>query len=149
MGGATVLQTVTRSPLASYVRGVILESPVVDWITALHYQGMSYRLPKIVRVGILELLSHRWARPLTGLTTPVDLKRLDLVTRANELKQPILLLHSDDDGYIPSTASRALALARPDIVTFEPFTTARHTRLWNYDSERWNAVIRRWLRALD
>lgn len=148
MGGATVLQAVTRSPLRKYVTGVVLDSPVVDWVTALHYQGMAYRLPRVLRVGILSLLSNRWARPLTGQREPVDLKRLDLVTRANELQQPILLLHSDDDGYIPATASRALAMARPDIVTFESFTTARHTRLWNYDSERWNSAIRRWLERL-
>jgi alpha-beta hydrolase superfamily lysophospholipase len=148
MGGATVLQTVTRSPLAESVAGVVLESPVVDWVTALHYQGVAYRLPRIVRLGILSLLSSRWSRLLTGQSAPIDLKRLDLVARARELTKPILLLHSDDDGYIPSTASRALAVARPDIVTFEEFTTARHTKLWNYDADRWNGAIRRWLDRL-
>ena len=148
MGGATVLQTVTRSALASSVAGVVLESPVVDWITALHYQGMAYKLPRVVRVGILGLLTHRWSTLLTGQSAPIDLKRLDLVSRAKELTKPILLLHSDDDGYIPSTASRALAVARPDIVTFVEFTTARHTKLWNYDAERWNSSIRRWLERL-
>ena len=54
---------------------------------------------------------------------------------------PILLLHSDDDDYVPVTASAALAAARPDIVTFERFATAGHVRLWNYDTERWNAAI--------
>lgn len=148
MGGATVLQAVTRSPLAGHVAGVVLESPVVDWITALHYQGMAYKLPRFVREGILGILASRFTRLITGQSAPIDLKRLDLVTRANELAVPILLLHSDDDGYIPSTASRALAVARPDIVTFVEFTTARHTKLWNYDSERWNGAIRRWLQKL-
>jgi pimeloyl-ACP methyl ester carboxylesterase len=148
MGGATVLQTVTRSPLAENVVGVVLESPVVDWITALHYQGVAYRLPRVVRLGILNLLSSRWSTLLTGQSAPIDLKRLDLVTRARELTKPILVLHSDDDGFVPSTASRALAVARPDIVTFEEFTTARHTKLWNYDADRWNGAIKRWLDRL-
>lgn len=148
MGGATVLQAITRSPLERFVRGIVLESPVVDWVTALHYQGVAYRLPWIVRRGVMGLLSGRWARVLTGQRAPIDLKRLDLVTRAQELHTPILLLHSDDDGFVPSTASRALAVARPDIVTFEAFTTARHTKLWNYDSRRWNAAITRWLERL-
>ncbi len=145
MGGATVLQALTRSSLASRVTGVVLESPVVDWVTALHYQGVAHRLPRIVRLGILTLLSSRWSRFLTGQRTPIDLRRLDIVQRAAELHTPILLLHSDDDGFVPSTASRALAVARPDIVTFESFTTARHTKLWNYDAPRWNAAIRGWL----
>jgi alpha-beta hydrolase superfamily lysophospholipase len=148
MGGATVLQAVTRSPLAESVTGVVLESPVVDWVTALHYQGVAYRLPRVVRLGILSLLSSRWSRVFTGQSAPIDLKRLDLVARARELTKPILLLHSDDDGFVPSTASRALAVARPDIVTFEEFTTARHTKLWNYDADRWNGAIRRWLDRL-
>jgi dienelactone hydrolase len=149
MGGATVLQVVTRSPLSHLVAGLVLESPVVDWITALHYQGLAHRLPRPVRVAAMDLVSRRWSRALTGQASPIDLKRLDLVTRAQELGIPILLLHSDDDGFIPPTASRALAAARPDIVTFEEFDTARHTRLWNYDPDRWNSAIRRWLVRLD
>ncbi|CAN5176265.1 alpha/beta fold hydrolase [soil metagenome] len=148
MGGATVLQAVTRSALAERVKGVVLDSPVVDWVTALHFQGVAYRLPRPVRLGILALLGSRWSKYLTGQAAPIDLKRLDLVARAKELSKPILLLHSDDDGFVPSTASRALAVARPDLVTFEEFTTARHTKLWNYDPERWNGAITRWLGRL-
>lgn len=148
MGGATVLQALTRSPLAAHVTGVVLESPVVDWVTALRYQGVANRLPRPLQWGVLKLLAQPWARVLTGQATPIDLKRLDIVTRAGELATPILLLHSEDDGYIPATASRALAVARPDIVTFEEFTTARHTKLWNYDPDRWNAAISRWLTKL-
>ncbi len=148
MGGATVLQAVTRSGLAKWVRGVILDSPVVDWVTALHYQGVANHLPRPIRLATLRLLSQRWSRIFTGQAAPIDLERLDILRRANELRTPILLLHSDDDGYIPSTASRALAIARPDIVTFEAFDTARHTRLWNYDPQRWNGAISAWLVGL-
>lgn len=148
MGGATVLQAVTRSRLAPLVTGVVLESPVVDWVTALQYQGVINRLPLPVRWGVLQLLTRRWAGILTGQTAPIDLNRLDLVARAEELTKPTLLFHSEDDGYVPVTASTALAIARPDIVTFEHFDTARHVRLWNYDTERWNNAIARWLSAL-
>jgi alpha-beta hydrolase superfamily lysophospholipase len=148
MGGATVLQALTRSPLSSHVIGVVLESPVVDWVTALHYQGVAYRLPRIVRTGIMGLLTKRWAALLTGQSSPIDLTRLDIVSRAGELHTPILLLHSVDDGYVPVTASKALAAARPDIVTYEEFTTARHTKLWNFDRKRFDGAIRRWLAGL-
>ena len=148
MGGATVLQALTRSPLAVVVTGVVLESPVVDWVTALHYQGVAHKLPRVVRLGILNLLSSRWSTFLTGQGAPIDLRRLDIVRNAAALHTPILLLHSDDDGFVPATASRALAMERPDIVTFESFTTARHTKLWNYDAFRWNGAISRWLRQL-
>lgn len=148
MGGATVLQALTRSELSDAVVGVVLDSPVVDWVTALHFQAALNRLPRFVGVGALALLASRWARPLTGSAQPIDFARMDLVARARELTRPLLLLHSVDDGYVPVTASQSLAVTRPDLVWFEEFTTARHTKLWNYDPARWNAVIARWLARL-
>lgn len=145
MGGATVLQALTRSPLARVVDGVVLDSPVVDWVTALSYQAALNHLPPVVRGAVMTLLTQRWAGRLTGQAAPIDLERLDLVSRAAELNVPILLLHSDDDGFVPVDASAALAAARPDIVTFERFTVARHTKLWNYDRARWNSAISAWL----
>ncbi|MFM9876359.1 MAG: alpha/beta hydrolase family protein [Rhodoglobus sp.] len=149
MGGATVLQAVTRSPLAHLVRGVVLESPVVDWVTALTFQATINRLPSPARWVVLQLLSSRWAGILTGQSSPIDLRRLDLVARAAELTTPILLFHSEDDSYVPASASTALARARPDIVTYEHFVTAGHVRLWNYDTARWNAAITGWLAELE
>lgn len=98
-----------------------------------------------LRSLVYAMIGSNWGRRFTGLQKPIDFRRLDFVARANELSLPILILHSDDDGYVPSAASRALAAARPDIVTLESFNTARHTKLWNYDPERWNSAIRRWL----
>lgn len=149
MGGATVLQALTRSPRAALVTGVALDSPVVDWIATLDFQARMRRLPGVVRWGVYTLIRSRWGRVVTGLAEPLDLSRLDFVTRAAELDRPILLLHSVDDGFVPATASIALAAARSDIVTFEEFTVARHTKLWNYDRTRWEDAIRNWLVGLD
>ena len=148
MGGATVLQTVTRSARASIVRGLVLESPVIDWVTALDYQGKSQGLAQPIRSVVYAMLSEVWGRVFTGQHEPINLDRLDFVHRARDLDVPILILHSDDDGYVPSAASHALAAARPDIVTLEVFTTARHTKLWNYDPERWTTTIAGWLENL-
>jgi alpha-beta hydrolase superfamily lysophospholipase len=149
MGGATVLQAVTRSPRAALVTGVVLDSPVVDWIATLDFQARMRRLPGVVRWGVYTLIRSRWGRIVTGLAEPLDLERMDFVSRAAELDRPILLLHSVDDGFVPATASIALAAARPDIVTFEEFTVARHTKLWNYDRTRWEDAIGNWLAAID
>ena len=148
MGGATVLQAFTRSTFRDRVTGVILESPVVDWIAALDFQVKMRRLPVFVRSFVILLFKHPWGRVFTGLAEPLDVDRLDFVTRARELDRPLLVLHSDDDGFVPSTASRALAVARPDIVSYEAFETARHTKLWNFDRERWEGAIRGWLAKL-
>jgi alpha-beta hydrolase superfamily lysophospholipase len=148
MGGATVLQALTRSVYGDHVIGVVLESPVVDWIATLDFQGELRRLPAAIRFGVVSLLKNRWGGIFTGLAEPLDLERLDFVRRAQELDRPILILHSDDDGFVPAAASRELAVARPDIVSYEPFEIARHTKLWNYDREKWEGAIRRWIEAL-
>lgn len=145
MGGATVLQTVARSELAGVVRGIVLDSPVIDWVTALRFQGELRGLPNPIRSAVIALLGMKWSGRLTGQHVPIDLPRLDFVHRSADLHVPILLMHSDDDGFIPSTASLALAAARPDIVTYERFTVAAHTKLWNFDRVRWNDAIAHWL----
>jgi alpha-beta hydrolase superfamily lysophospholipase len=148
MGGATVLQTATRSGVASVLSGIVLDSPVVNWVDTLRFQADAMSLPAPVRRGALTLISSPWARPVTGQDQPIDLDRLDLVARADELDLPVLVLHSDDDGFVPSTGSRQLAAARPDIVTFVPFGVARHCKLWNYDRDRWEGAITEWLDGL-
>lgn len=148
MGGAIVLQAANRSSFADVLRGIVLESPVVDWAPTLDFQAQAMRLPRPVRLAVLALLGSGRAHRLTGKNEPIDFAVLDFVSRARELSLPILLLHSEDDGYVPPTASHALALARPDIVTFHNWEIARHARLWNYDSERFDREIAEWLATL-
>ncbi|HEY1529617.1 MAG TPA: alpha/beta fold hydrolase [Galbitalea sp.] len=148
MGGAISLQVATRSAHAGLLRGIILESPVINWADTINYQTDASHAPRVVSAAARHLISSPWARPLTGQHESIDLQRLDFVARADELTVPILLMHSADDGYVPPYASRALALARPDIVTFDEFTIARHAKLWNYDADRFNEDIGSWLSRL-
>jgi pimeloyl-ACP methyl ester carboxylesterase len=148
MGGAIVLQAATRSPHADVVRAIVLDSPVIDWASVLGFQAAEIRMPVAASRAVLGVIGSRWGRRLTGQAAPIDLARLDFVARAGDLHWPILLMHSDDDGYVPSVSSRALAVARPDIVTFEAFSVARHTKLWNYDPARWTVAIAAFLNRL-
>lgn len=145
MGGATVLQCLARSPLRSLVVGAVLESPVIDWVRVLRFQASAAGLPSAVRDAALTLLASPRAARLIGHDAPIDFHQLDFVARAPELTTPLLILHSDDDGFVPSDGSVALAAARPDLVHLERFAVARHTKLWNADEQRWNRAIRHWL----
>lgn len=148
MGGAVVLQTVDRSPLATIVDGLVLDSPVIDWVDVIGHQARERGVVRPLRAIAYAMISNSWGRPFTGLHNPVDLRRLDFVRRAADLSIPTLILHSDDDDYVPSAPSRALATARGDLVTLVAFHTARHTKLWNYDPDRWNRAITNWLETL-
>jgi alpha-beta hydrolase superfamily lysophospholipase len=145
MGGAIVLQTATRTRHPNRIRGLVLDSPVIDWADVVAHQSTLARLPVAIARGAMHVMGTKWGGLLTGQSAPIDFVRLDFVARADELVLPILLLHSDDDGFVPVTGSRTLALSRPDIVTFVPFRVARHTKLFNYDPEGWTSAIRDWL----
>ncbi|WP_220432847.1 hypothetical protein, partial [Raoultella terrigena] len=60
---------------------------------------------------------------------------------AEELHHPMLLIHSRDDEFVPVGPSESLAQVRPDLITFEPWSLARHCKEWNVDPRRWNAVV--------
>jgi alpha-beta hydrolase superfamily lysophospholipase len=147
MGGAITLQAMGRAVHRDRIRAIALDSPAVDWREILRYHGRTRRVPELVGDAAFATITHAPGRLVTGQQQPLDLDRLDFVKRSAEVDVPLLLMHSDDDGYVPSGASRKLAEARPDLVTFVPFSIARHTKLWNYDRVKWNAAISAWLTA--
>ncbi|MDN5549365.1 MAG: lysophospholipase [Brevibacterium sp.] len=104
-------------------------------------------LPTPIAKLTLEMITQPWARPITGLQTPLDLGRLDWVTRAAELDVPVLLIHSDDDEFVPSSPSHALASVRRDLVTMPVYEKARHTKEWNVDPVRWEDDVANFLEA--
>src|SRR5699024_3742641 len=138
-----------RTSRPDLLRGIVLESPVLDWGRVLEFQADATRIPVPLRLAAIGAIANSWGRALTGLDAAVDFPGLDVVSRADELHLPMLVLHSDDDGFVPSSGSHDLAAVRPDIVTFERFTVARHTKLWNYDEKRWTSAIRDWAATLD
>ncbi|MFC3687419.1 alpha/beta hydrolase family protein [Aquipuribacter hungaricus] len=147
MGGAIVLQLLSRSRLLHVVRAVVLDAPVVSWADVLDHQARVNRVPVwVARLGV-ELLGRKQADRLFGVEGPVELDRFDWVARANELRHRMLVVHSDDDEFVPSGPTRRLAQARPDLVTHVPFRGARHCQEWNVDPVRWEQVVEDYLRA--
>lgn len=141
LAATAVLRTATRSRIASVLSGIVLESPVLDRGDVLLHRS-DVRLPDPVRRGVVSLASTRFGGLLSGQP---PLRRVDLTALARELRIPVLVLHSDDDGYAPPEGPRRLARERPDLVRLVPFTVARHARLWNYDPGRWDGAVEAWL----
>jgi uncharacterized protein len=114
----------------------VLDSPVIDWGAVLTHQAQLRGLPAPV-TAVAE-----W---LIGVRLGTSLDRFDWVGRAGELRRPLLLVHSDADAYVPDGPSRALARARPDLVTFLDIPGADHTRGWNVDPQRYRTGLEAWL----
>nr|WP_240665734.1 alpha/beta fold hydrolase [Agromyces sp. LHK192] len=146
MGGAISLQAVLRSTeVREVLSGMILESPAIDWADILRFQGSMIGLPDQMSELVTRLLAAPVAVEVTGLAAPIDLESLDAVARAHEFGVPMLLMASEDDGFVPITGARRFAEARPDLIEFEVFHGARHTKLWNAEPERWEGLIEAWL----
>jgi alpha-beta hydrolase superfamily lysophospholipase len=145
MGGAIALQVALNSAHHHVIGGLVLESPVIDWRVVLDHQTKLLGLPHAISGLAIGALSAEWASPVTRTGGAIPFDRLDVVSRADELIHPTLILHSDDDGFVPSDASYDLVTRRPDLVEIQTFEVARHTKLWNYDQDRWSESIRSWL----
>jgi pimeloyl-ACP methyl ester carboxylesterase len=135
MGAAVSLQLVDRSPLGDRVRGLVLDSPVLDWTSVLDHQGRRRNLPDPVT---------KVAEWMVGLRLGTGLDRFDWVGRARDLRRPMLVVHSGADDYVPNGPSLALARARPDLVTYVDVPGAGHTRGWNVDEARYRAALDAW-----
>ncbi len=145
MGGAIILQTLDRSWLSDRVTAVVLDAPVIDWADVLRHHGAMHKIPGPIGSLGRSLIGRSWARRLVGVHQPIDVALTNWEHRADELKHPTLLIHSLADEFVPVGPSVSLAAKRPDLVRFEPWQEGRHTKEWNVDPERWDAVVRAFL----
>jgi pimeloyl-ACP methyl ester carboxylesterase len=147
MGGAIALQTLDRSWLSDWVAAVVLDAPVIDWADVLRHHGALNKIPGPIGSLSRSLIGRPWARRLVGVHEPIDVALTNWERRAGELKHRTLLIHSLDDEFVPAGPSISLAAKRPDLVRFEPWQQGRHTKEWNVDPQRWDAVVRGFLTA--
>jgi pimeloyl-ACP methyl ester carboxylesterase len=95
--------------------GLVLDAPVIDWTSTLLANVRSSMLPRwIARLGLRILESPRVCE-VAGLGTALDLRALDVVARADGLRCPVLVIHSERDRSTPFAVSRRFVDRRPDL----------------------------------
>lgn len=139
MGGAIVTNFLLVSPLSEEVRGVILDSPMVNFNDTVDLGGRERGLPRLLVV---------LAKTFAAIRFDVDWDALDYVSRADEFDLPILLFHGDEDRTVPIESSEAFAEARPDIVQYVPFEGSSHVGGWNRDREKYESAVSSFLSQL-
>ncbi len=139
MGGGMCLNLLYESELASKVRGVVMDSPLLDFGGTLDLVGRARGYPRlIVLLG----------KAVAALRFGIDWRRMNYLNMASELQASMLVLHGEADDLVPAPISQSLASARPDIVRYIGFPGAAHARSWNLDSARYEAEVRDFLRDL-
>ena len=145
MGGAIVLSFLYHSAVADRVRGVILDSPAIDF-EALIDHGAAREVPvgEPLRSALTDLAMFVAARRFG-----IDYRAMDHLEGVEALSVPVLLFHGSDDTRVPVWLSDRLAEARPDIVQYEVFDGAIHLGAWNQDRERYEHAVRRFLAGME
>lgn len=140
MGAAIALQLAADPGLRGIVAGLVLESPVLDWVSTIKSNCVRSGLPAWTGSLSVPWLDNRQLSRITGLGAPVGLRRFDWITRADELAAPTLILHGSADTSASFGVAAMLRDRRPDLVQLERFD-ADHTMTWNSDPERWRAAV--------
>lgn len=147
MGAAITLQLAADPELRGLIAGLVLESPVLDWVSTITANCARAGLPAWTGALAVPWLDFSVLARVSGLANPVGLRRFDWIARADELTVPTLILHGSLDTSSPFELSTRLRDLRPEVVDLEVFD-ADHTMCWNSDRERWDAVVVSWLARL-
>ena len=135
MGAATVLMT-SALPLPKAVKGILADCP--------------YDVPK----DIITLTAKKSAGPLAALLWPFLCVgaflfgrglRFDHVCCHEAVKHtpvPILILHGEDDRFVPDAMSEPMAAANPARVTRVTFPGAGHGLSYLMDTPRYQRITR-------
>lgn len=132
MGGAIASMFLHESDLVSEVRGVILDSPVLDLEAVVDSGARERRIPGFVTA---------MAKALAGIRYGVEWDELDQVARAGAFDVPVLLMHGGEDATVPVEVSDAFAAALPQLVTYQRFDGADHVYLWNTNPQRYERAV--------
>jgi uncharacterized protein len=136
MGGAIVSRFIHESPLATRVRAVVLDAPVLDWSAVLDLQADERGLPTLLAT------TTEWA---VSSRIDFDWSAFDQVARAREFAMPILLFHGTQDSTVPISSSDAFARALPELVTYYRVAGAGHVESWNVGPGRYERRVRTFL----
>ena len=132
MGGAVVMMTLRHMDDPDLVSGVILDSPVLDWVSTLDKQGAQRSVPSPVIDVAKWLIEWR---------VDLDLTELDQRRFAAEIATPILLFADLDDETVDVAASLEFAEAVDPALLTLVTTAAGHTASWNENPASYESAV--------
>ncbi|MFE5618503.1 alpha/beta hydrolase [Streptomyces sp. NPDC056470] len=138
-GATMALHAAADSGVRDVIRGLVLDSPVLDREATLRNLAAARRVP-----GPLLPLAVHAAQGRAGLHD-------DRVREAADpaaLRVPTLVFHGPDDTIAPWERSLELAARRPELVTLNTVRGAPHAAMWNADPVRYEEALRRFVTPL-
>lgn len=144
MGGAIAAGFLERSDLADVVRGVVLDSPMLDLDATVEHGAAQRDLPLVGSVPDVLTSTAQW---IAGWRYDLDWDAVDYLP-ADWLDVPALVFHGTDDDLVPVSITDELADGRPDLVDAVVVEGAGHVRAWNVDPNAYERRMRAFLDCL-
>ena len=136
LGAAMAMVTAENSPVRGRVRGLVLDSPILDWQATLTYQGDRHGLP----APLISL-----AESLLAWRTGLDFAQFNQLQHETSLQVPALLIQGTADTIVPPGLADAFARARPRLVTYLRVAGADHVSAMDTDPGAYRAALARFL----
>ena len=132
MGAATVLMASGLS-LPPQVRGIIADCPYSAPLAIIRKVGRDMHLP----AGLSGFLASASAR----LFGHFDLSAASPVEAVKQTPVPILLIHGEDDHFVPREMSREILDANPAMIERHTFSGAAHGLSYLVDPQRYEDLV--------
>lgn len=137
LGAEVVAMTLHESERVGAVRGVVLDSPVLDFEAYVDDNTGWIPAP-------IGMLGRQFARIRFG----IEWAELDQVDRANQFDVPILAIHGTEDEEVPIEATESFAAASPSDVQLLRIASGGHGDTWNVAAAEYEEAVVEFVRRI-
>lgn len=142
MGGTTVLLSSGDKRMPGNVRYIVADCPFRSAKSIMIHVLEEKKMPKWAAKALYQLVD--WSGFLFG---HFRLSESDAAEAVRHCKAPVLIIHGEDDRFVPAEESEAIQKANPRKVRRETFPKAGHGISFILDQERYEALIKETIRA--
>ncbi len=139
MGAATVLMA-SALPLPDCVRGIIADCPFTEPLEIIKKTGKDMHIPPFVTAVMAPVAARLFGR--------FNLRGASALQAVKEAKVPILLIHGEDDTFVPCTMSFQLHAAAPELSELHTFPGANHGVSYVQDPARYALLTEQFSRRV-
>ncbi len=138
-GGSIVMSFLGQSPEAHRVRGIILDSPLLDLNPVIDTGTADIGIPNVLLKS---------GKIIATLRFGTEWNKLNYLCCVESITVPVLLFHGDADDEVSVETSDQLAQLKLDTVQYVRVPGAGHVRAWNTDREGYEGAVKVFLGRL-
>ena len=139
MGGATVLMA-SNLELPANVKAIIADCPFTKPLDVILHVGKTTAFPQWL-IKPFAILGAR-------IYGSFDLMETDAIRAVQNAKVPVLIIHGEDDRYVPCEMSAEAAEVNPKMVQHHTFPGAAHGISYLVDTPRYHKIVKDFIHSL-